>query len=654
MPGKAVPSSGPTIGDGAPAARLFAEALDLHQAGRLDEAERRYRQLLAVDPRHADALHYLGLVRHQAGQHDDAVRLIRESLAARATPEAYSNLGTVLAALGRHDEAESALRSALALAPGHADAAFNLGNVLGARERYAAAEAAYRQAVAAAPRHFAALNNLGNVLQLQGRADAAAEAFMHLGDLLQSEGRTQDAANAYRQAYTLAPGRGVEVKLALLVPVIPGSAAEIDASRARILKALAALEARGLKLPDPRNDRELRAAIAKFYLGACPRLGWRAPHCEDYAGPGAKIRVGFVSKYLRADHPIGKYYATIMERLDRARFDVVAFRFAAATGAQAAGDTSTLLTDDLEAARQAIAHARLDVLFYPDVGMEPTTYFLAMARLAPVQLASLGHPVTTGIPNVDYFLSAADLEPEGAELRYSETLIRLAQTPTYFVARTAPGAAPSRAELGIPPGAVVYACGQNPIKIHPEFDAVLGEVLRRDRAGVLVLFNGERTPLWEQLLRQRFARSIPDVADRIVFLPFLELAAYLGVLAAADAVLDTPPFGGGTTSLEMFAAGIPIVVWPGADARSRQTYAAYRQMEIDGLAASSAETFVALALRLAHDRAWHADVQARLRERSDRLFENAGVVREMERMFEAAVAAAAQGRKLERWPLAAC
>jgi predicted O-linked N-acetylglucosamine transferase (SPINDLY family) len=248
---------------------------------------------------------------------------------------------------------------------------------------------------------------------------------------------------------------------------------------------------------------------------------------------------------------------------------------------------------------------------------------------------------------MDYFLSADGVEPADAAEHYTETLIRLADIPNFFRRRAPSGPAPTRADFGLPAAATLYACGQNPIKIHPDFDAVLAGILRRDPNGLLVLFNGDKTELWGQLLMERFRRTMGDVASRVTFLPFLKLDAWLGFLQGVDAVLDTPHFGGGTTSLELFAVGIPIVAWPGAYARSRQTAALYRRMQIAGPVAEDAAQYVELALRLAHDPSWRAQLQEALRQRCPVLYENMGAVHELQQFFTAAVVAAAQGRKLE-------
>lgn len=646
---------------------LLQEAVRLHRAGLLGEAEARYRRVLARQPRQADALHYLGLIAYQARRYDVAADLIGQSVgAAPGNAPAHVNLGNALVMQRRPREAEAAFRKALSLDPREADAAFNLGNLLRGEQQLAAAEAAYAEALARNPHHAAALANIANLRLSQQRRTEAARAFGDLGNLLQDVGRGAEAADAYRKSLALAPDPAVEVQLGFLTPVVPMSVDDIDRSRDRLLAEMTRMREAGLRLADPlrgassalfytayqgRDDRDLKRAFAQFHLAATPALAWEAPHCRGYAGPSGRLRVGFASKFLYPEHPIGKYYSALIDRLDRDRFDVVEFRVAAAGEAPAGRRAQTLLPrDDLAKSREAVAAARLDVLFYPEVGMDPATYLLAFARLAPVQCTTLGHPVTTGIPAVDYFVSADLLEVPEAQAHYTETLIRLAAVPHYFLQRTPSGAAATRAEFGIAPDARLYACGQNPIKIHPEFDPVLAELLRRDPKAVLVLFNGDKTERWGELLKARFRRTMPDVEARVSLLPFLKLDAWLGFLQQADAVLDTPHFAGGTTSLELFALGVPIVTWPGKYARSRQTQAYYRQMGIDGPIADGAAQYVELALRLAADAPWRRSLGEALRERAPVLYENRAAVQELENFFAAAAAAAASGQRLQRWP----
>ncbi len=644
--------------------QILQQGLRLHQAGRLAEAEAHYRQLLAKQPRHPDALHYLGLLAYQNKGYAEAARLIGDSIAVKDdNPAAWSNLGNALAMLLRHAEAEAALQRALALDPRLADAWFNLANVQREQKRFAAAEASYRQVVALQPQHIGALNNLGGLLLLCERKEEAAEAFHYLGNALQDAGRTADAANAYRQALSIWPNPGLEAKLAFLTPVIAMSVEEIERTRERLFAGIADLTARDVRLADPlryassaifytgyhgRNDRELRQRFAEFYLRASPQLAWRAAHCERYAGPGEKIRIGFISRYFQPEHPMTKLFLGLSRQLDRGAFDVTVFRFDPPDPALPLPHTRvTVLGEDLASARQTIAEARLDVLFYTDIGMEPTTYFLAFGRLAPVQCVTFGHPVTTGIGSIDYFLSAEDLETGEAQDHYTETLIRLSTVPTFFRQPSPAARPPTRMDLGLPADAKIYLCAQNLIKLHPEFDAVVSRILQRDPKGLLVLINNKPAQL-TALLAERFRLSMLDT-NRVAYLPFLKLDALLGFLPSVDAVLDTPVFGGGTTSLEMFAVDTPIVTWPGPYARSRITHALYRQMGIDALAAESASHYVELALRLANDLEWRRAMQERVREKKHVLYENAALVRELERFFAAAVAAAAQGLKLANW-----
>ena len=138
-----------------------------------------------------------------------------------------------------------------------------------------------------------------------------------------------------------------------------------------------------------------------------------------------KIRVGFISEFLTR-HTIGKLFGGLIKNIDRKKFDVVIFHTQNTKKSAIKNEIDNLsnkvinLSNRIKEQHQQAENENLDIIFYPEIGMSPTIYFLAFARLAPVQIVSWGHPETTGINTIDYFLSSTLLEPDNAKRKYSE------------------------------------------------------------------------------------------------------------------------------------------------------------------------------------------------------------------------------------------
>ena len=387
------------------------------------------------------------------------------------------------------------------------------------------------------------------------------------------------------------------------------------------------------------NDRDLQVKTAAVYRRICPSLDYVAPHCSAQRTRGGRIKVGLISNFLR-NHSIGRTSRGLFARLSREHFEVTAIFVAPAVDdafSQAIrrdAEHAVVVPRDLERAREAIAALHLDVLFYQDIGMEPFTYFLAYARLAPVQCVSFGHPDTTGIPTIDWFVSNDAYEPAGASAHYSESLYLLHDLPTlaYYYRPQPREPRKPRTAFGLPDGGRLYLCPQNLFKVHPDMDDLIAGILRADPDGIVVLVEG-RVRNWSRLLRARWQGTMADVQQRIVFVPRMRDEDYLNLIALADVMLDTVHFNGMNTSLEALAVGTPIVTMPGAFQRGRHTQAMYRSMGLDDLVAADASAYVAMAVRLANDPEWRAEVVGRILERNGVLFENDAVVREFERFF---------------------
>lgn len=582
-----------------------------------------------------------------------SLKLNRDApLALRMLADCHYNAGVLHAREGPAgtEAAEAEFRRAWELDPTHADAANNLGSASVARGARDEGLAAFRAAARLKPREPRYLANLARTLVLVGELDEAARVMHALA--------SSNPANA--GAYLLAE--------ALLVAEITPDETYVERVRASIAAKLERFTHERHPLADPLEmsasyfplsyhgpcNIDIARAMAAVYLDWCPALAWTAPHVAAWKGPRGRIRIGLASRFFR-NHSISNTTRGLVERLDRERFEVIVIRLVASTGDElativdrAADRVVTVPAragherGDLEAARAAIAALELDVLFYQDVGLEPISYFLAFARLAPVQLTSFGHPDTTGIPNLDYFLSARLYEPALAQAHYAERLVELPDVGTlaYYHRPKLPDLSSCGDELARAPGERVYLCPQTLQKVQPAMDDIFRRIVVSDPAAAIVLIEFEAHQ--RRALEKRFART-PQLAGRVRFVPMVPYARFLARLAQADVLLDTVHFNGQNTTLEAFAVGTPVVTLPGALQRARHGYGMYRAMGFMDLVAEDAADYARKAVRVARDPEYRAACRRRIAETCGVLYESdafiEGCAAALTGMVEAAAAA---------------
>ncbi len=263
-------------------------------------------------------------------------------------------------------------------------------------------------------------------------------------------------------------------------------------------------------------------------------------------------------------------------------------------------------------------------------------YLLPFFRLAPVQCTSLGVPGTSGIPQMDYYLSSELLETEEAAEHYTEKLVQLTTLPTYYYRPSLPPELKTRGHFGLANDRHIYLCPQNLLKFHPEFDHSVGEILRRDPRGDVVLIEGPH-PHWAELLLDRFRATIPDGVERIRFLPHQSRPDFLNLMVLSDVLLDPFHFGGGNTTYEALALGTPIVTLPSAYLRGRVSFACYQKMGVLDCVASDPQDYVSMAVRLGTDPEYRDTIRSKVLSTSDVLFEDIEAVRQFERFIQHAV-----------------
>jgi len=675
-------------------------AIRYYQEGQLQKAANECEKILAVQPDHSDSLHLMGLIALQSDRAAEAAGLITRAINICANQPTYyytlgnalkrqnklndaigcyekalqlkadfgqaqNNMGNAYYEMGDFKSAISCYQTAIKIAPDDAEAYNNLANVLTEQGKLDEAIVAYKKSIEYNPDNAKGYNNLGITLKELGLLDEAlacfqnalqidpvlAEVHNNMGVTLQGLGMQDASLACFQKSLQIRPDAGIEIKAALMLPVICDSNQSIQRARDGIDQRLNALITKDLKITDPLkqigaanfflayhglNDKDFQKKIAAMHVHACPELEWNPAQDRSCQRKDSKIALGIISKFLYS-HTIGHLNQGIIKHLDREKFHVTLFRFAGRSDEMAeaidqAADEVVVLPNRWEPARQAIAEKSMDILYYPDVGMDPLTYYLAFSRLAPVQCTSWGHPDTTGVPNIDYYISSAAAEPSDAQDHYSERLVLLDNFAMFCRRPRLPQRRLSRKDLDLSDHQNLYACIQSLFKVHPDFDKIIAEILHRDPNGTILFFEDKHAH-WAHQLQKRFVRTLPDVNHRIRFLKRLSRPYFLDFLQIPDVIVDTPHFGGGYTSLLAFACGMPIVTWPGEFMRGRLTYALYKQMGILDCVAEDFDSYVEIALNLARNKTRQQEIRAKIASRNHVLYENFEPVRELEQFF---------------------
>ena len=384
-----------------------------------------------------------------------------------------------------------------------------------------------------------------------------------------------------------------------------------------------------------KNDRDIQRHIANTYLKIAPSLDFRNPSLKRSIKRD-RFKIGFVSANLH-NHTVGYLNTGYIQNLDRTPFEVGVVTPTAGKddiGRNIESSTDHVLTvpSSLRHAQKEVASANYDLLFYPDIGMGPFSYFLAFARLAPVQALSWGHPVTTGIPNVDYFVSCDLMEPEGAENAYSEKLIRLTDVGGYFFRPLTPVGDFDRQRHNLPENRPLIACLQSCFKFHPDFDPTLRAILEELPEAILVLLHANQRTA-SNLLNRRLQQSLGQAASQVRFIGPLEREDFLRMAKEADVILDIPQWSGGRSGYECLAMGTPIVHKPGEFMRGRHTLAFYKIMGVEDCIVQTDQDYVDLAVRLVRDRDFNRSLREKISTNVDKLFERQSAVTALEDFF---------------------
>ena len=655
----------------------------LLDGGRPDDAAGCFEKAIAIDPGFAEARFNLGLALRNQGSASAAIGCLQDAL--RLKPDFFQALfvlGNILLDTGDLAQASACYRRVIAMAPDYAEAHYNLGNAARAQGDGRQAAACYRRALSLRPDFPEALNNLGLTFKDEDRLEEAvhcyrqalavqpamAEAHYNMGIARQLAGQFQTAQTHYQEALkhdpTYAPAKWLHL---LSLPIIYDHSDEIPMHRRRFARNLDLLiQETSLDSSEDRkralagvastthfflqyqgqDDLELQRTYGAFLhrVMAASYPHWSQPRHMPPLRVAERIRIGYVSSFMRS-HTVGQFLLGWLEGHHRDRFEIFCYHIGSTTDAlterlQAHTDVFHQIGGHLETAAARIAADNLHVLVYTDIGMNALASQLAALRLAPVQCKGWGHPVTTGLPTIDYYLGSDLMEPEDAQRYYSETLIRLPNLALNYTPAPLPAKPKTRAELGLREDAFVYLNSQSLFKNLPQHDdiypRIAGEVPNAQFVFIAHAQPGV-TRQFETRLAGAFKAHSLRFDDFCSFQPKLSFPDFLSLNLAADVLLDTLEWSGGKTTLEAISCGLPVVTCPGRFMRGRHAYAMLRMMGVTRTVASDKDEYIRIATALARTLSFSQICGPRSADRKSHLYRDTRFTEVLEGFYTAVV-----------------
>lgn len=627
------------------------------ECGDLEAAEHALRRSLQLAPGLLASRRELALLLRDRGDVAAAAATLAELL--RAAPQDVS-LWWELANLQAIADPAAALQSLAALRrlrPDDPEPALLQAQLLARSGQHEAAERAAEEVLQRQPDRLEALELLywslagrsaseSRRLDLSARIAALApnpERLLVYCQELYASGEYAAAYAAIEQALRCdpdsLPARWAQFQLPS-APV-PESVAAADAFRRQWSAGLSAFEAIDFSQPD--RKRQVwgcvgqATAFYRHYLddaldeqrryGAlvARMMATLAPGLEPRAMRRQRRRVGFCGAYFR-QHTVTRLFGPLIEGLAAFGFELEVFALEglrdgwdSRLGAVARVHAGPLDPPDW---RALIAERELDVLVYPEIGMHPLAAGLAALRLAPVQAALWGHPVSSGLPSIDWLLSPDAMEPADGQRCYSERLFRLPGLGHGLRPEDLPAPAPVTLAPD-DPERIDLLCAQTVFKLLPEHDALFGRILAALPKACLHLLADHR-PAARDWLKARMAPVLracgADPERQLRIHGFFPLPQFLGLAGACRLNLDSLGWSGGMSALDLLGQGLPVLTLEGPTMRTRQTAALLQRLELPELVASCTDDYVERAIALAADPVRLQALRSAILARRDRLF----------------------------------
>jgi predicted O-linked N-acetylglucosamine transferase (SPINDLY family) len=597
------------------------KSVPLAKLQRFSEAIEACDKALSLNPEYAKGWSNKGNILHELKRYEEAITHFDKAL--RLNPddaEAWSSKADALNELKSYEEAIKHYDKALGFKPDYVEAWSNKGVAFNGLKRYEQAIECLDKALSLRPDYAEGWLNKGYVLFNIAEMFDAKICF---------EKVLEQKSECYGARWA---------KLFTLIPPVISRKEDLQGLREAFSCELEQLD-KWLQKENSNEAHEVVGSAQPFYLAyqelnnkeilkkygqLCVRLmsNWQQFYKlqNDIKQASGKIKLGIVSEQIRNHSVWNAITKGLVFNLDTTKFEVHIFHLGGKIdgethSAQVKGTSFTENQSSLFSWAKAIIEKNIDVILYPEIGMDSITTKLACLRLAPIQIAAWGHPETTGLPTIDYYLSAELFEGKSSQDAYTETLVtlpnlgchysRLPITPTEFDLES----------LGICSNEQILICPGVPFKYVPQHDWILIEIAKRLGKCKLIFFKDEGNRSSE-ILRVRLEREFNAanlvLSDYVVFIPWLKLEEFYGLMKRADVLLDTIGFSGFNTALQSVECALPIVTREGKFMRGRLACGILKRIGMLELIADSDDSYIELVIRLAQDKIYRNQIKEKM------------------------------------------
>ena len=574
-------------------------------ASRLKEALACYEKLIELDLKNPEGYVKRGITLQRFGSLSEALACYEKAISLDPTNiDAYVCKSGVLIELKDFESALVCVNKRLTLNPNIADTYVDRGSILEGLSRYPEAKICFQNALKIDPNNAQAKWGLtfNSIHNIQQSSELSAHMRQSFGDDLKDLGQwlddstIQTASNAigWRQPFYLAY--------------------------------------------QEKNNKGLISEYGQI----CHKVmkAWQDKPVFSITTPKNKgrIRLGIVSSHLHQHSVWDAIVKGLAQNLNQELFELHLFSLSNFRDQETAlaQSLATSFTDNLNAPQdwaQAILDKQLDVLIYPEIGMDPLTCKLANLRLAPLQMASWGHPETTGLPTIDYFLSAKEFEPPNADNHYSEKLVSLPNLGCHYSARNVNPSTVNLVSLGLDEKSPLLLCPGTPFKYAPEHDRIFVSIAQKLPTCQFIFFQSPEKAVslaFKERLSKSFESANLNASNFLHFIPWQKPEAFYGLMQKSDVFLDTIGFSGFNTAIQAVECGLPLVTREGLFMRGRLASGILRRMGISELITNNGDEYVDLVVKLVQDREYRKTIQQKIVANRAILFDDLTPIRSLE------------------------